>query len=188
MTFPATASIYCAVLMQIATWQVYNFTNFFNKGLILDKIGNEPINDQFNTMGYGSKYIVQNLGTLCFTIFAVPLFWFSFLILNCFSKKRFGRLFKKSRDLMFYNSWIAFFNENYMFLCACAAINFNYLLWNTPGNAFNSLLTLFVGTVLFAFLTFLPWFYLKRKSYILAGDEAFFARFGSAIEDLNFFW
>lgn len=86
---------------------------------------------------------------------------------------------------MFYNSWIAFFNENYMFLCVCAAMNLNYLLWNTVGNAINSFLTVVVGVLLLAFPTFMPLFYLRKKQDILARDDTFFTRFGSAIEDLN---
>ncbi len=94
---------------------------------------------------------------------------------------------------MFYNGWISFVSENYLFLSVCAALNVYYFRWDTPGNVLNSLLTVIVGTVLGLYLLFVPCFYLRRKNYLLingvggAQDETFLARFGGAIEGLNFF-
>lgn len=68
---------------------------------------------------------------------------------------------------MFYNSWISFVSENYLFLSVCAALNVYYFRWDTPGNVLNSLLTVIVGTVLGLYLLFVPCFYLRRNNYLL---------------------
>jgi hypothetical protein len=94
---------------------------------------------------------------------------------------------------MFFNSWIAFIKENYLFLAVCAALNVYYFRWDTPGNVVNSLLTVLTGAALLSYLVFLPCFYLRRNNLArITGpggqnDELFFAKFGSGIEDLNFF-
>ena len=94
---------------------------------------------------------------------------------------------------MFYNSWIAFVKENYLFLAVCASLNVYYFRWDTPGNVVNSLITVLTGAVLLSYLVFVPCFYLRRKNLALIigpdgqSDELFVAKFGSAIEELNFF-
>ena len=66
------------------------------------------------------------------------------------------------------------------------SMNYYYFLWDTPGNIVNSLLTVIVGTLVLAYPIFVPCFYWLRRSEILDKDKNFFARFGSAIEGLNF--
>ncbi len=94
---------------------------------------------------------------------------------------------------MFFNSWITFVKENYLFLAVCTALNVYYFRWDTPGNVVNILMTVFTAAVLPSYIIFLPCFYLRKKNLELisdgvgAKDERFFARFVSAIEDLNFF-
>ena len=47
-----------------------------------DSVGNNPLNDLFDRMGYGSLYIVQNFGPLCLTIFIPLVMWVVSLILT----------------------------------------------------------------------------------------------------------
>ena len=46
--------------MNLVNFQLIDFTNFYNKVLRLDpdSAGNNPLNSQFDMMGYGSLYIV----------------------------------------------------------------------------------------------------------------------------------
>ena len=57
--------------MNLLTLQVYDFSELYNKWFRLDpfSVGNNPLNSQFQLMGYNSLYIIQNFGTLCWTIF-----------------------------------------------------------------------------------------------------------------------
>ena len=89
---------------------------------------------------------------------------------------------------MFYNYWIGFINETYLFLAVCAGLNFYYFSWNTYGDAINSLIALFVGLIIVTFPFFVAVFYNMKRSYerIIQNDVEFLARFGSAIGDLNF--
>jgi hypothetical protein len=65
--------------------------------------------------------------------------------------------------MMFYNNWIAFLNESYLFLGMCVAINSKHLVFDTPGGAFNSVLSLAVGGIIFIFPIFVAVFYTQRK-------------------------
>ena len=44
--------------------------------------GNNPFNIQFNAMGYGALYIIQNFGMLCFTVFITPGLFLIVLLLH----------------------------------------------------------------------------------------------------------
>ena len=66
---------------------------------------------------------------------------------------------------MFYDGWIRFVAETYLFLAVCVCLNCNYLIWNTFGDAFNSLWTIFFGAVLLAYPFFAAIYY--NKNYLL---------------------
>ena len=89
---------------------------------------------------------------------------------------------------MFYNYWIGFVNEAYLFLAVCAGLNLFNFRWNTYGDAINSFLALFCGSVLIIFPAFVGIFYRKQSNFdqILKRNEEFLSRFGNAIVGLNF--
>ena len=68
---------------------------------------------------------------------------------------------------MFFNNWITFINETYLFLGMCAAINFYYLYFDTYGNIANSALSIFFGTVILLFPLYVIIFYSSQKNYAL---------------------
>lgn len=68
---------------------------------------------------------------------------------------------------MFFNSWIAFVKDNYLFLAVCGALNVYYFRWDSPGNVVNTMITVFTGIVLPSYIVFLPCFYLRRNNLAL---------------------
>jgi hypothetical protein len=70
----------------------------------------------------------------------------------------------------------------------CAGLNLFNFKWGTYGDAINSFLALFCGSVLILFPFFVGIFYRTKSNYekIIKRDEEFLARFGNAIEGLNF--
>ena len=77
VAFPAVTTIFMGVFMNLLTFQFYDFSDFYDRVLGLDpnSVGNSPLNNQFFLMGYNARYIVQNFGTLCWTIFFCPVAW-----------------------------------------------------------------------------------------------------------------
>jgi hypothetical protein len=90
------------------------------------------------------------------------------------------QLKNKMSRMMFFNNWIGFFNETYLFLGVCAALNTFYLRFNTAGNAFNSIVTIVFGLAILVFPFFVAIFYNIPKFYkrIIEKDEEFLQRFG----------
>ncbi len=178
------------MLMQVLTFQFYDFTDLYDRGLHLipDSGGNEPLNDHFDLMGYNSLYLIQNFGTMCWTVLIAPLCWVTSLVIDVASKGRFKHFRQKYNRLMFYDYWLVFLSESYIFLSVCVCLNLRYLRWYNFGDAVNSLLTIVTGFFIVAFPIFVAIFYsLKRNlERILHRDENFMSRFGSILDGLNF--
>ena len=90
---------------------------------------------------------------------------------------------------MRFNYWIALINETYMFLAVCCGLNlFFYCKWSTYGDAINSLMAIVFSATILLLPFIVAFWYTRPKNYklILKNDEDFFARYGNAIEGLNF--
>lgn len=118
-------------------------------------------------LGYNTLYIIQNFGTMCFTVFIAPAWWAFAPLIVAFFKGEFAYLRIKANRLMFYNYWIGFINEAYLFLCVCAGLNLYYFKWDTYGNALNSLLALTCGLTLVTFPFFVAFYYTRQVNYDL---------------------
>ena len=170
LSYPAAVNVCFGMLMSVLTFQLYSFFDFFNKILSLDPNGqgNSPYNNQFNAMGYGAMYIVQNFGMLCLTIFITPLIYIGILILHSRSPQDaecMKDLKQSWNRKLFYGSWIKLINETYLFLGLCAMINCQYIKFDTYGNAINSLFAILCSIVLNVFPFFLFIFYNLPKNY-----------------------
>jgi len=89
---------------------------------------------------------------------------------------------------MFWNNWIQFYNETYLFLGVCAALNYYYFRFDSYGNIINSVCAGMFGSIIIVFPFFVIVFYNLKQNYqkIKNNDTEFFERYGSAIEGLNF--
>jgi len=60
VAYPATATVFFGMLMEVLTFQFYNFSDLYNRVLRLDpdSDGSNPINNQFDLMGYDSLFII----------------------------------------------------------------------------------------------------------------------------------
>lgn len=140
-------------------------------------------------LGYSGRYIIQNFGMLCWTIFFAPIgYVLALFIISFFTMCDFDHLKPQFNRLLFYNYWIGWVNEMYFFLAMCVGLNIMYLRWGSYGDVINSLLAVFFGFILSAFPFFMAIFYTIKKIYaqILPPNEEFIARYGSPLEGLNF--
>ena len=89
---------------------------------------------------------------------------------------------------MFWNNWIQFYNETYLFLGVCVALNLYYFRFDSFGNAVNSLSAAILGTMIILFPFFVIVFYNLPKNYkkIKSYQTEFLERYGSVLEGLNF--
>ena len=110
--------------MSLITLQFLDMDDFFDEFLKLDEI--EPINDQFDMMGYESLYCLKNLGTVCFGIFLPIVLWFLVYSIISFFFPKYEPFRQKVSDIVFCDKSFAFLNETYILLAMCAAINLHY--------------------------------------------------------------
>ena len=168
VSFPATALIFFGGLINLINFQIIDFSTIYNKMLFLDanQEGNNPLNSQFELMGYQSLFIIQNFGMLCLTIF-LPIFaWIFAPVVVKILKGKLAYLREKSKDLMFFNFWIGFFDETYLFLTVCSGLNLRYnFKWQTFGEAFNCLVALIFGIILVIYPFFVAIFYYIKVNY-----------------------
>lgn len=133
-------------------------------------------------------YILQNFGTLCITLSVSLLSQLISPLVKKFLNGKLAYLSNKIKDFTFKNYWLGFFNETFLFLAICTALNFDFYKWNSYGNAVNSLLTSIFAALLLVFIFFIGFFYNRSENYALITkrDKTFFNSYGSVIKGLNF--
>ena len=140
-------------------------------------------------LGYSSMYIIVNFGMLCWTLFVTPLLYLGTIAFVAFCGKEYRHLKEKMNQKMFFNNWIQFLNETFIFLGMCVALNFYYFSWDSFGNGLNSFCSVIFGLliVLFPFFIILYYNLPQSKINITKKDSNFLGRYGSVLEGLNFF-
>jgi len=63
--------------------------------------------------------------------------------------------------MMFFNYWVGFFNETYLFLAVCAGLNIHYLKWSLYGDVVNSCVALLFGSIIIVFPFFVATYYIR---------------------------
>ena len=74
-------------------------------------------------MGYSTLYLILNFGTLCGLLFVTPICWLSAKLFSLINKSVFGWIEQYWHKRMFFNDWIGFISETYLFLGMCVALN-----------------------------------------------------------------
>ena len=89
---------------------------------------------------------------------------------------------------MFYDSWLTFLSESFLFLAVCVGLNMYYFKVQDFGDAFNTVCAVLFGFALLFFFVFVPIFYSLKQVYrlIINRDEEFLSRFGSFLSEFNF--
>jgi dolichyl-phosphate-mannose--protein O-mannosyl transferase len=125
---------------------------------------------------------------MCWTIFIAPIGYALAPLIVSACKGEYAFLKIRFNRLMFYNYWIGFISETYLFLAVCAGLNILNLQWSSYGEAINSLLALFFGMIVVVFPFFTALFYSSKRNYerIIGRDVEFLSRFDGAIGGLNF--
>ena len=175
VSYPAIVLVFFGGLMNLINFQYIDFTNFYNTIFRLDpdSEGNTPLNSQFELMGYGARYIVQNFGMLLLTILLPFLARISTVIIVRVMKGRFAYWKIKAKKWLENRFWISFLDDTYLFLLVCSFLNLGYYFrWHSGGDAMNCLISLFAAALLAIFPVFVSIFYRSAKNYqlITKGD------------------
>ena len=130
---PANASIFYVNLMAIASFDFYEMGEFYDDILSLEPTA--PYNENFELIGFGSLYFLNNLGTMSISFIAYAIWVCIILILYLFRKtwRRLRTLTRSSRHAMFFGTLITILNESYSVLSVCILLNIGYLSFDSFG-------------------------------------------------------
>ena len=123
-------------------------------------------------MGYSSLYIIQNFGTLCWTLFIMPIIYVSTPIVVVICKRDFGNIKKRSEQMMFWGYWFEFLHETYLFLAVCVCLNLCHRSWASFGEGINTFISYFFGFLLAVLPIFTAIYYSIPQNFkkIKSGD------------------
>ena len=128
--------------MQVASFDLLPVEKFLTEAVTVTP--RDPINANYEALGFESMYTLMNLGTmlLLFSMYPVLiLFELSLRVLKC---KYPRKLHLKISKPLYWNSSINFFRESYLVALMCVLINLKALSFDTLGEKASSYLTLLI--------------------------------------------
>lgn len=99
---PASASIFFSQIMSLITLQFWDMDDFFDT-LFQLREDDEPLNDQFYTMGYESIYVYKNLGTVVLGILVPIVMWFAIYLIIGYLFPQYEVFKQKVTDILFWD-------------------------------------------------------------------------------------
>jgi hypothetical protein len=87
------------------------------------------LNSNFEDQGYGSVYLLQNLGTLLVAILTIPLLVGLYYVLLPFTRcsTKIKKVHLKLKNYLFWSHQIQVIFESYSVICMCALINLKFV-------------------------------------------------------------
>jgi len=184
--FPANANTLLAYLIEVANFEL------IPPSLLEDVFGTFeetwPLNENFEAIGYETRLVIQNLGSV-FLAFIGHLVLFVvlgilWLFLKLYNGERVRKLKEKLEGYLMWNSTMKMLIEASLEISLACFINMDYMYWDTVGLFMCSLFTsvfLIIMSVLNAHLLVS---YVNRNQEELDSDE-FLERLGVPIEEVE---
>ena len=145
----------------------------------------EPFNEQFETLGFESLYILNNMGTMTAFYLCYPVLIIVYKVMKrcrnlclCAKKTQTGL-----RALLYYKLVLTVMIESYSLIAICCFIGLPIVEFTSPGLALQSFICL-VATIFIALVPYLLIVYLS-KHFKLLGDDKMKKRHGALYEDLK---
>ena len=151
---PGNAALFYGFIMQIASFDLIDMMPLW--GLLFPTLPKtQPINSNFDTIGYNDLYFMHNIGSISLMILAWPALALSILFMTpCTKVPCMVKLRIKLKNMIFWNSTVKTITETYTIFVMCVLINtlnvrfsflFFQLKFETPGEITSSSLTIFFG-------------------------------------------
>jgi len=178
---PANTGLLFDELMKIAAFDFIETTPFLERLLSLGQT--EPVNQNFEALGFESLYVLQNLGSL-FLAYVVYFCGLLLLLLTKCAKCKWCQTLREHLSKwLFYGGLINLIVESYMTVIICCLIHAKNMSWSSYGEITQSLATIFFFVLLLAFpiveSTYLVFVFDKLT------EKDVQARHGAFYEELN---
>ena len=133
VTLPANASIFFGMLFKIAAFDVFEVEDTVN--YLLDLQPTDPIDANFEAIGFESIYFLNNLGPLMVVFLIYPVavvIQVTLKVVVCGSK--YLAYVDKFGQFLYYGSLIRIVFESNSLIAVCCLINMANLEWSNYGN------------------------------------------------------
>ena len=143
VTLPANARIFFESIFQIAAFDFYDLNDFWHEKLNIEPT--EPFNDNFNELGFESRYMLNNMGTMFFFILLYPVLYTLQRLISLCKKcnKPADRTHRKLKKMLFYRLPITVMIESYGILAICCLLALPVIDFTSSGLAVQSSICLF---------------------------------------------
>ena len=142
---PANAAMFFGFLMQIASFDFIPMDLLYDL-IFPNKIRSEPLNANFDQIGFSSMYLIYNLGSMILAFVMIPvkiLLYFCLKPLNHFERVR------KIRQYLwlstFWNTTLATIKESFTIIVICVLINLREFKFDDANQNVNSILSVTFG-------------------------------------------
>lgn len=168
--------------MQIAAFDILPTDDFYADYTDIGE--SDPINDNFDSVGFSSLYLLLNLGSMAVAIACLPLVALFIIIIKPFRGfNRVTRLHNKLKKYMTFGHPITVFYETYTVMAVCSLINITNANYDTVGKKTSTILAMIFFTlclilpVVFTVILWLKFPYLQRPRIK--------TKYGALYEQLN---
>jgi hypothetical protein len=87
LALPANGGVFFGFLMRIASFDIIPTDIFYNE--VFNWVPTDPINENFNSIGFGTTLFIYNIGSMIFYIFTYPVLVLVYLVLRyCYKSKK----------------------------------------------------------------------------------------------------
>ncbi len=124
---PAEATIFFSYIFQICAFDPIPTDDLY---AYVFNFENEPFNARLDNAGYGSMFIIKNLGSLFLLLVLIPPFLLlaKLVVIASTCKPKVVSWFRKQLDGMIWNGLITMFSEAYLVLCVVCKLNQQVIL------------------------------------------------------------
>ena len=152
LQFPGNAFMIYEVMITVATFDILPTDELFP--LIFPNFPDiDAYTPKFDRLGYGSMFIVMNMGTMLVVFFYYLALYL--IVLPCsrlaarFGSKRGTKTEKKLKKVLFWDHAIIFLQEGFMEICISALLNFLFIAdnqdaWSSGDLVVSNLLAIFL--------------------------------------------
>ena len=183
INLPANAGIFFNQIMQIAAFDIIEISEPLDD--LLDLEPTDPINENFEAVGFESIYLLNNMGTLAIAY----LIWIVATILTLviwvlsYNSNKTRAVYHVLRKKLFFNSIISLFLESYSLISVCCLINFSFISFETYGIAFHSITCI----LFFTCMILMPILLVKHllRFFERLDDKMMINRYGNLYDELD---
>ena len=166
---PGNVQAFFNQIFKIASFDIVEVGPYINSILHLNDT--EPLNQNFDALGFNSMYFLNNLGTLLlgFILYFLSIALHLILDFCVDNNPRIAKFNIGLLDSLYYSSLFSMMMESYGIMAVCVMINLQYLKWRCYGEIVQTAICLFATLTILGLPIFIITY--LRKAFDAGGKQ-----------------